>query len=181
MADAERSDPVRLRDWALATLHTTLFVLLPLLAAFAVSAPGRIGDVLGGLDTSLGLALFAYLWLVLWLATRRALAAATAGSLTSRSALRAGLVWGAVAGVGFVGPLLLLSGLAVFVTSGNVFFLLVVAGVGSLVATVVGAVLGLVFAAVDFGLLAVARRLAGVEGGGDHEGTTGDADPPSGA
>jgi hypothetical protein len=156
----EAADPTAyLRDFALTTLHTTLFVLLPLLLTFAVGDPGGLGDLLGGLETSIGLALFAYLWLVLWVTTRRALTAAD--PLTRRSALRAGFVWGAASGVGFVGGVLLVAGGFVTVTTGNLAFFPVVFGLGSLVASVVGAVLGLLFAAADLMLLALTRRVAG--------------------
>lgn len=159
-SEAEAAAP--LRDWTLATLHATLFVLLPLVVLLP---GGGLGDLLGGLDTVVGLGLLCYLWLVLWLATRRALAAAD--PLTLRSALRAGVVWGAAAGVGFVGPILLLAGGFVSLTSGNLFFLPFVAGIGSLVACVVGALLGALFAALDLGLLALAGPLAAA---GGHDG-----------
>jgi hypothetical protein len=153
-------DPDHLRDWTLATLHATVFTLVPLLALLL---SGGLGDLLGGLDTAVGLALFAYLWLVLLLTTRRALAAVDLAA--RRSALRAGLVWGAAAGVGFVGVVLLVAGTAVAATSGNLLFLPIAAGVGSLVAAVVGALLGVLFAAIDLGLLAVAARLADATAG----------------
>jgi hypothetical protein len=88
-----------LTAWALATFDLTLVVLLAVLAAHA---SGALGDLLGGLNTVLGVALFAYLWVLVSLAVRWALAAGSIGETRLRTLALRGLAAGAATGVAFL-------------------------------------------------------------------------------
>lgn len=144
-----------LAGWAVGTLHATLFVLVPVGAAHAA---GALSDLLAGVGTLAGLALFAHLWVVVWLASRRWLRSVevdrTLGTLT------AGATWGAAAGLGFLPGVVL----AVLAGTGNPALTAILLLVGVLVAPAVGAASALVLAAVDLALLRAARRLAPAPG-----------------
>ena len=67
--DVERADagPVSLVTWTLATFDTALFVLLGVLVGHA---SGNLADLLAGLNTLVGVAVFCYLWALFVLAVR---------------------------------------------------------------------------------------------------------------
>jgi hypothetical protein len=144
----ENTDP--LLAWALASFHAAAFLVVPLALAHAI-APEAVGDLLGGLDTLVGIALYLVLWGSTWLSNRRYVAATDFAD--PWGTFRAGARYGAVTGL----PLLVCVVLGVAVVVNPVFAgVLGVAGV--VVAPLVGAVTGVVLAGVD---LAV-DRLASV-------------------
>jgi len=148
--------------WALASFHTaTLTALL----VGGVYLSGALGDLLGGLDTLVGLGLYLGLWATTWWTTRRAFAAIGAagreGPVSRSVLLGTGGKWAGVDGVLF---LWLLVGVATAsslsvgsVTVEGALYFLAFVGVASLLAFVVGAVVGLLFAALDL----AAFRIAG--------------------
>ena len=140
-----------LSAWALASFHAAVLLLVPLALAHAV-APGAVGDLLGGLDTLVGVALYLVLWGSTWWSNRRYLAACefrdTSGTLKS------GARWGAVTGLPLLGCLVV----AVLVFTNPVFAALVLVA-GGLVAPLVGAVVGALLAGVDVALDRVAASM----------------------
>lgn len=142
--------PDRLAATALTTHHAGTFVLVPLLA---VHLAGALGDLLGGVGTATGLALFALLWIVLRPATGRWLAASDpAHPLTG---VRAGARYGALAGVGFLPGPVVAAGLA----TGEATVAGILLAAGLVVAPLVGAAAGVVLGLGDLLLLRGARRL----------------------
>lgn len=136
---------------ALTTYHAGAFVLVPLLAAHL---GGALGDLLGGVGTLTGLALFALLWADLRWATGRWLAACDpARPLT---AVRAGARYGALAGLLFLPVPVLLAGYA----TGEPVAVAVLLTAGAVVAPLVGALAGVVLGVGDVALLRGAARLA---------------------
>lgn len=155
MDEALTRDP--LVPWALGSLHATLF-----LGAFVLTFHllGTAGAILGVLDTLRGFALFAALWLVSLWSARRALAQLPPDAHGTYIVGR-GAFWGGVTGVGF---LLALVGLVLVpgvVEEGVQLlpFLVIFAGIGSLAAFLVGALVGVVLALLDVALFALATRI----------------------
>jgi hypothetical protein len=159
--------------WALGTLHATLFVLAIVVSAFRA---GGLDDLLGGLNTLLGLGLYGGLWMLTWWTTTRAVAGVDWRQVTAEDTgklLLRGLRWGGATGVLVllaVAVLLLanamvggiqgggagtdaLVGIAVASTTGLL--------IGSLVAFVLGGVVGVAFALIDVAALLACRRLLG--------------------
>lgn len=148
-SEREGSDP--LLAWGLASFHAAVLLVGPLGVAHAI-APAAVGDLLGGLDTRTGLVLYLVLWGSTWWSNRRYLAASAFDDPTRT--LRAGAKWGAVTGLPLLGCVVLA---ALVVTNPLFATLLLVAG--GLVAPVVGAGVGVVFAGVDLTLDRLARAL----------------------
>lgn len=136
-----------LRAWALASFHVATLVAV---GVGLLHAGGLVGDLLSGLGTLPGVALYLLLWVLTWRTNRRWL---LAHGPPGRDAVRPALAWGAVTGVGFLsGPLAAL----LVLDPTDVVVVVIFAGVGTPVAAVVGAVVGGVFALVDAALAAVA-------------------------
>jgi uncharacterized integral membrane protein len=148
--DRTGSDP--LLAWGLASFHAAALLVVPLWLAHVV-APVAVGDLLGGLDTRVGLGLYLLLWGTTWYSNRRYLAASAFETPTRT--LKAGATWGAVTGL----PLLVGVVLAVLSATNPTFAALLLVA-GALVAPLVGAVVGVVFAGVDVVLVRLAGRLA---------------------
>lgn len=146
-----------LTRWAFATVHTALLVLL---AVWVLHLSDALRDLLGGLDTLLGLALYAVLWAVVWLATGRAFDAAPPTSSSTRTLVKQGFLYGALTGVGFLVVVLVGAFLATLVFGGPVLSVLIFAFIGTVVAAVVGGVLGTGFALLDRSLLRVGAKLS---------------------
>jgi hypothetical protein len=159
--------------WALATFHASAFVLV---AIFLIYRGGGLGQALQGLNTLVGFALFLALWTTTFFATRGALrgfdVAAPSpidGGLFIWRALR----WGAMNGITFFAVLaagvivsLILTHLSDFVQSLTGPTVLQGVGIaalyitfGSLFASAIGGVVGLVFAGIDLILLGIAARI----------------------
>jgi hypothetical protein len=144
-----------LTAWALATVDVTLFVSLAVLVAHA---SGALGDLLGGLNTVLGIALFAYLWLLVGLAVRWVLAGASLGETRLRTLALRGVAAGAVSGVTFLlGVVLVVVVPRVFTTTLEPLSAALITLFGVVLAAPVGALLGLAFGLLDVGFF----RLAG--------------------
>jgi hypothetical protein len=153
--DGPRVDPTDdpLAAWGVGTLHASLFVLAPVVVAHA---GGALGDLLAGVGTLAGLALFAYLWAAVGLASRRWLRGVDPDR--PLDAATGGATWGAAAGLGFLPGVVL----AVLVATGNLPLAAVLLLAGALVAPLVGATSGALLAVVDVAFLRTARRLAPV-------------------
>ncbi|SFL25946.1 hypothetical protein SAMN04487950_3091 [Halogranum rubrum] len=143
---AASTEPDSLLVWCLATFHTTLFVLVPLTL---LHWAGALGDLLGGLSTTVGLALYGLLWATTW-ATNRRLLVTTPFAWTERWALsKASVKWGGVTGSCFflelvavvVGQAAVAGELGV-PSAASVLPILFVLALGTLVAFVVGALVG---------------------------------------
>ncbi|WP_162224216.1 hypothetical protein [Halorussus salinus] len=169
---AEESPPLalaRVADdplvvWALASFHTAALTAL-LVGALYLS--GALGDLLGGLDTLVGLGLYLGLWATTWWTTRRAFAAIGAAGRdgpVSRSVLvGTGGKWAGVDGVLFlwllVGVVVASSVSVGSATVEGALYLLAFVGVATLLAFAVGAVVGLLFAALDLAAFRIAGSL----------------------
>jgi hypothetical protein len=150
---------------AMGTLNTCVFVLLGLLLIY-LSAD--LGDVLDGLSTGIGLAVFALLWSVTCFCTYRGFE--EAGAAGSRF-FSASVKWGAFNGLIFY---LALLGAVLAVTiagalvegngdaaAGIIVFGVVAVGAGTILSSAIGLVFGIVFASLDMLLLNTARMLVG--------------------
>lgn len=138
--------------WGLAGFHAS-FLVATLVTGLYLA--GAAGDLLAGLDTRVGLALYGYLWAATWWTNRRWLAAVDLVDDRTGAVLRAATRWGAVTGLLlFVGPLAVASA---FVVSGGglgaIPFVLLGGVVGAILAAAVGALVGGLFAALDLLLL----------------------------
>lgn len=156
---AERA-PDRLLVVGLATFHTTLLLAVLVGAGYATAT---IGDLLGGLGTLTGFALFGLLWgTTLWTNWRwLASVGLLADERDARNILRRATVWGGIDGVlfflGFLVIFLLVrTAPGTTVTIEGVGLVGFFALLGSAVATVVGGVLGVLLGALDLGLIRVA-------------------------
>lgn len=156
-----RADPLVV--WALASFHTAGLTALLVVGLYLA---GPLGDLLAGLDTLVGLGLYLALWVGTWWTTRRTLrAVADAGTDASAFvAVGAGAKWAGVNGALFFWVLLAgFAALNVPRESGALFealpFLLVAGVVGSVLATGVGGIVGVLFAVLDLALVRAARRL----------------------
>ena len=161
--------------WSLGSFHAAVLTLLLVLLGFR---GGGLGDALGGLNTAVGLAIFALLWAISWWATARA----TRGLPSIDSALESGaahIFWRAWGAGGLAGLVFLLS-LAVVALLANalddpgrirdarpdllvalvVLFYLAVA---SAFAYVIGGLIGVAFALLDRGLIALSYVLPAPE------------------
>lgn len=151
MADADSSDP--LLAFVFATFHTALFTLVPVTL---LHWTGALGDLLGGLSTTVGLALYALLWATTWWTNRRLLAATPFTRGAAWPVLKASVKWGGVTGSLFFVELVGVAVLQAAVVGQlgppeleSVLFLAFFATLATLVAFVVGALVGVVQAALD--------------------------------
>jgi len=148
-------------EWSLATFHASGFVLA---IVFFLYSRDALGLALGGLNTLLGLPLFVALWATTYLTTCRAVAGLDLlreadRVLFARRAFR----WGAANGIAFLAILgLVLVASAVFVSPSVLLTALFIAPFALIISAVVGAVVGVIFVAVDLALLAVARAALNV-------------------
>lgn len=149
---------------ALATFHTALLVLLGVLLLYRAS---ELREALDGLNTLIGLLLFAYLWSINWITT--------AGALRSFSSLtappwwevsRAGLIWGGATGVASLAipvvlfiPATLLWALLTLSTAPltEIYGVSILGAFGAGPSFIVGAAIGFAFAALDYLLLRLAN------------------------
>lgn len=150
-------------SWALGTFNSAALALALLLLLYP---RGRFGDMLAGLSTLTGLALYVALWATTVYATRRALRGidllgdARAGDRFFGPALR----WGGFTGFAFLLELAVIQIVSV-VLGGDLrplssLPLLIPFGViASLVAFVVGALVGVTLGAVDLAGVRLSRRL----------------------
>lgn len=155
--------------WSLATFHTALLVAVLVTGLYLV---GSLGDLLSGLDTVVGLALYCCLWASTWWTTGGWLEGlgddadlpATVGN---------GAKWGGVDGVLFFWAIFAIAVVPAFgFHVGAIPILLIVLGVGSLFALGIGGFVGCVFALLDMAAFRVANRVAGRAGANLASGPT---------
>ena len=148
----------RLATWCLATFNVALLTVVGVLLIHAFA---DLGPLLAGLDTLTGLALYLALWgLALW-TNGRALAGVEPGveHPPLRTTLPRALAWGGATGVAFLWALVALvylpdaPGVGVVVREAP--SLIVILGIASAFAMVVGALIGLVLGAFDLVLLRI--------------------------
>ena len=167
-ADDDHANPVFDDDplvaWALATFHTTLLVVI-LVAALHVFGP--LGELLGGLSTVVGFALFLLLWASTWWTTRRTLSAVSSDETAAFGVVATGGAWGGVDGVCFLWAIVAVNlvprvglGDLAKVEADTVAFFAVAAVVASLLAFLVGAAVGALFAAIDALAFRAAAKLS---------------------
>lgn len=150
------TDPRRLLVWALPAFHAALLVALLVAGLYAT---GRAGEVLGSLETWIGVLAYLYLWAVTWWTNRRWLAAVgesfLRGRPPARPVLRSALRWGAATGLGvFAAPFLV--AVAFFLAGGGlgaIPFLALAAAVGAALSLAIGGLVGGLFAGLDLLLL----------------------------
>lgn len=146
-ADRPETDGAgRSEVWTVATFDLAALSLVVVLAAHL---SGGLADALTGLGTVPGLAAFGYLWVLVVVAVRWVLAER---SLASRDGAVRTLLWrggigGAGVGAGLVAGSAVVAGAVVAVRDPEFLItVVIVGGVGSVVAAVVGAVTGAVAA-----------------------------------
>ncbi|SFR40993.1 hypothetical protein SAMN04487947_1079 [Halogeometricum rufum] len=152
--------------WVVATFD---LVALSLLVLVAAHASGFLAGALSGFGTLPGLLVFGYLWTLVVVGVRWVLSAGgldTFASRRRRARLVRGVAGGAFVGSAFVlGTVLVGGGVAAVADPELVATVLFVAGVGTAVAAVVGAVVGLVSTGVNLLLFRVSGWV--VPSGGD--------------
>ncbi|WP_198661968.1 hypothetical protein, partial [Halorussus litoreus] len=162
---------------ALATFHTALLVAA-IVAGLHFAGP--LGELLDGLQTSLGLGLYIALWATTWWTNRRWLGvvADPESDVSSSMVVGTGGKWGGVNGVFFFWVLFFAAVVPTvgFDIDATLFYLLAL-GVGTLLALGIGGIVGVLAAAVDLALFRVADRLgpdvdAGADAVADPEDST---------
>lgn len=153
----EKQDP--LIGWGLSAFHAaTLVVVLVTLLYLWVP----IGELLGGLQTVVGLALYLALWATTWWTNRRWLRETRlmvdSTSPNRSSFIRTSFRWGGVTGLGFFIALVILA-LAPQTVPNSLFPVLIVL-IGVIVAFAIGGIIGCIFAFTDLALLKIAERIA---------------------
>jgi hypothetical protein len=153
---------MKLLTWALATFHTTVFVLVIVLFAYS---GGGLGGALGGLNTFAGLGLFLALWATTYVTTARALRGLDLiGSARDRGGYaRRAFRWGAANGMSFLAILGIVAIAAAVantrpgqVGSGILLPALFIAPIALVFSAAFGGAVGVIFGIVDLGLFAVA-------------------------
>lgn len=141
----------RLPVWTLGTFHATILVIILVVAAHS---GGNLGGVLAGLSTETGFLIFLGLWAVSLWSTARALRGIEwqnlERQLPTSTLLRRGFAWGGASGAVF--SLFLLAIIAISTPA-----ILIVAPIQLAFATAIGAVVGLILAAVDCAFFMVTR------------------------
>ncbi|WP_434531204.1 hypothetical protein ACODNH_07445 [Haloarcula sp. NS06] len=149
--------PVSLVTWTLASFDTVLFVLLGVLAAHA---SGSLADLLAGLNTLVGVAVFCYLWALFVLAVRWVHSRVALGDVPLQTLVLHGVAAGSVAGVAFLLGLLAVA-LVPTIQSGGVSLqtVVLVLLIGAGVAAIVGGVVGLLASLLDIAVYGLAGYL----------------------
>lgn len=157
--DVGRADagPVSLVTWTLATFDTALFVLLGVLVGHA---SGDLADLLAGLNTLVGVAVFCYLWALFVLAVRWVQSRVALGDAPPRTLVLHGVAAGCATGVAFLLGLFAVA-LVPTLQSGGVRLqaVVLVALIGAGVAAVVGGVVGLLASLLDIAVYGLAGYL----------------------
>jgi hypothetical protein len=162
---------MRLLAWALATFHTVFFFLLFVILLYL---SGNLGQLLSSLNTLVGVAIFALLWLSTTFCTghvvRSVEPAALEHPFASFDVIKRVMVksafWGGVNGFIFLIGLLVIL-VFVFLTAilpvlfspqifGLVFSVGFFTSIASVIALILGGVVGIVFSLLDFVILNIA-------------------------
>lgn len=157
----------RLLAWAAGSMHAALLVAS---LALGLHLSGAAGDVLAGLGTLPGVAVYLYLWgVTVWTTgrgIRKAGATATEGVDGRLRAGAAAGVWGAATGALFLAGLLAAVAVALVAADGleSLAVVAVAAVVGLPVALLIGTAVGVAFGLLDLMALAAASRLVGADG-----------------
>lgn len=169
MADAEadhepeheHDEPDALIAWSLGAFHAA--TLVAVLVALGHTA-GALGDLLGGLNTVVGLALYLLLWGLSWGATRAVLARVPPAVIET-GGTGAAVAWGALGGAGagaaFLVGLVLVAVAPAILGSGEPLAVVFILSIGATAAAVVGAAVGGLFALLDVALFRLAGRVGG--------------------
>ena len=157
---ADRGVDRRLLVWTLASFHAAGFTLGFVVPAYA---SGGLSDVLPGFGTLPGVVGYAYLWGLSYLATRWVLTedvlAETLDGRVSSVLVRGSGSGGLVGMAALLGPLLLVSVPDLVIGDGDPTSFVLIVAIGSGVAVVVGAAVGLVFTVLDVAAVRAARAL----------------------
>lgn len=141
------NEPDSLVVWGLSTFHAALLVAV-LVTLLYVYAP--LGKLLQGLSTIVGLAVYLVLWATTWWTTRAALRRESVlEGATTIGVVEQGIAWGAITGVIFLLGIVLLVLTPQFLPQGYVVSLAFISAIGSVVAFVIGALVGGMFALID--------------------------------
>lgn len=162
---APRAYDNRLTAFALGTFHTATFLVT---AVLVLHLTGALVGLLTSLNTLTGLALFAALWATTTWSTSRAAAPSSLTNLSLNAPIGA-LVLRALRAGALNGTLFLASAAVILAVSavltGNgqsilvfIFGGLVFVTVGTLAAAIIGATIGVLFAAIDLVLIWLTRR-----------------------
>lgn len=157
--ESEPDEPDQLVVWSLGAFHAA--ALVAILVALGHTA-GALGDILGGLNTVVGLALYLFLWGLSWGATRGVLARVPPATIETGGA-GAAVAWGALGGAGtgaaFLVSVVLVAVAPGILSRGEPLAVVTILSIGGFVAAVVGATIGGLFALVDVALFRLARRV----------------------
>lgn len=160
-AETDRDEPDRLVAWSLGAFHAA--TLVAVLVALGHTA-GVLGGLLADLNTVVGLALYVLLWLLSWRATRAVLSRVTPATIETGATGEA-IAWGAVGGAGTGVAVLVGIALVVVVPvirrGGDVLSFGFILLVGGIVAAIIGAVVGGLFAVLDIAFFRLAARIGG--------------------
>ena len=173
MAESAEKQPVTQPDstgeltltgLTLATFDVTALVLAALVA---LHASGALADLLSGLNTVVGVAVFGYLWILVVLAVRWVLSAAPLGAAGLGTLALRGVAAGAVTGIAFLLGAFLVAVVPQLLTGPiEAVSLVLIVTIGAAVAAVVGALVGLVAALLNVAVYRAAGALLS-EGGDD--------------
>lgn len=145
--------------WSLGAFHAA--TLVAVLVALGHTA-GALGDLLGGLNTVVGLALYLLLWGLSWGATRSVLARVPPATIET-GGVGAAVAWGALGGAGagmaFLVGVVLVAIIPALLGGIEPLSVVLILLIGGTVAAVVGAIVGGLFALVDVALFRLAVRV----------------------
>lgn len=161
-----RDDNERLIAVAFGTYHAVTFIVL---AVLILHLTGALVALLGSLNTLTGLALFAALWATTTWSTARAFRGVPISALATSTSIGAVIVRagrsGALNGMLFLGAAVVILGLTALLTGQGPSILIFVYGalffvpVSLLASATIGAITGLLFAAIDLLHFWAVRRL----------------------
>lgn len=157
----EHEEPDRLIAWSLGAFHAA--TLVAVLVALG-HANGSLGNLLDGLNTVVGLALYLLLWVLSWRASHGVLARVPPAKLErggAGAALNWGLAGGAFSGMAFFVVIALVAIAPAILQTGEPLSFGIILFIGLGVAGIVGAFVGGLFALLDVALFRVAGRLGG--------------------
>jgi hypothetical protein len=144
-----------LTTWTLATFDTSLFVLVGVIAAHV---SGVLGELLSGLNTVVGVAVFLYVWLLFVAAVRWVLADASVLRGSARPLALRSVAAGGVAGTVFLLTVLLVTVVpSALLGSIQPISVLLILLIGTALSAVVGAVVGLSAGALNVAASRLAR------------------------
>lgn len=149
--------PARLLIWSLATFHTAFFFAVLVVLLYL---SGQLRNLLASLNTLVGTAVYGVLWITTWWCTHRAYQQLRwielATPLNFLELIGVAIKWGAVNGVFF---LILASILLAMITIVGIPFAIVALIIGSPIALLIGALVGFLFALIDYLVIETSRHI----------------------